>query len=465
MPDYASAITGRLPLVLLLIGLSGCDWVDSTGVQGSTVAVSLRDGEAVAMTEGLALTAPLAGEDAGLTGWNWEAEQTDVRERCSSFSGFDPQLAVTSLDEACSADSACHFAIDETGSDTAATSFTLQMPALRAPLALSYRLRASREDGTAAERQQLICGLSVNEAPSALDDSYLATPGELLIVDAGNGLLANDSDDDDIRNVPLAVSAIVTQPIHATQFSVDPDGGFLYEPQADITLNDSGLAEDHFVYLLSDGVHEVRATAIIHIARHNDAPEQLQAIPDVLLTAHASIETTTPDTQLVDLSLYFSDPDGNVLTYSVAQDQLPASGNITVNSAGQLRAAPTLVDIGRYRPELLVSDGLESISTVFLLTVAEPDAIEDNRAPVARDISNRIVRDQFEYDTSGFFSDPDGDELTFSAEGLPDGVEIDTDGVIRGEASSSNEGRWLVRVHANDGKGGTTSDAFQLNIR
>ncbi|MGQ7843153.1 Ig-like domain-containing protein [Granulosicoccus sp. 3-233] len=467
MNHYASAITGRLPLVLLLFSLAGCDWVDSTGVQGATVTASLRNGEALPLTENVPLTAPLAGEGAELTGWRWEIDGTDVQGRCNAFNGFDEQLAVDSLNDACSDRNNCSFAIDETSSEDSATSFTLQLPSLRAPVALSYRLLANRSDGTVLERQQLFCGLSINEAPSADDDNYLAIPGEVLVVaaDAGNSLLANDKDDDDVRNSALTVSGIITQPAHAAQFSFDPDGGFLYEPRSDIPLDARGFAEDRFVYSVTDGLHQVTGTAVLRVAADNEAPVRLQAVPDTSLTVTAGIETSSPEAQLLDLSIYFSDPDGDTLTFFIPAEQLPASGNITLSPAGLLRAEPNLTDIGRYRIELLVSDGLESISDAFLLSVVEPDADPDNTAPRVSDISNRIVRKKFKYDIRRFFSDPDGDTLEFSAEGLPDDVEISTKGVISGESGRSNQGRWLVRVNASDGKGGTVSDAFQLDIR
>ncbi len=467
MNNHASAIAGRLPFAFLLISLSGCNWVDSTGVQGATVTATLRNGQALSITENVALTAPLAGEGAQLTGWRWELDGNDALGQCDAVNGFDKQLALPTLNEACSNQNACTFAIDETSSANNPTRFTLQMPSLRAPVALSYRLIAEREDGAIVERQQLFCGVSVNEAPEADDDSYLAIPGDVLVVSgsSNNSLLANDRDDDDVRNSGLTVTGIVTQPAFASQFSFEPDGGFLYEPRSDIALDDNGTAEDRFVYQLSDGVHQVTATAFLRIASDNDAPVRLQAVPDARLEAASETETTLPEAQLIDLSVYFNDPDGDTLNFSVSPEQLPASGNITVNAAGLLRAEPTLIDIGRYRIELLVSDGLEAISDVFLLDVVETQSNRDNNAPLALDISNRIVRDQFEYDISRFFTDADGDILTFTAEGLPEDVEIDASGVISGEASRSNTGRWLIRVHASDGNGGTASDAFQLNIR
>lgn len=467
MPNFASAITVSLPTALLLMSLSGCNWVDSTGVQGATVAFSLRNAEPVAISEGVALTAALNGEGAQLKNWSWQIDGADVRNRCAAFDGFDETLAAMSLPEACSDTSACMVAIDETSSDTDATRFTLQMPSLRAPVALSYRLQATRDDGALVERQQLLCGLAINEAPEALDDSYLLRPGEALTVMSGssNSLLANDSDDDDVRNTALTVDSIISQPAHAAQFSVDSLGGFLYEPVGNLPVGANGYAEDSFVYSLTDGIHQVTATANLRIVDDNQAPVQLQAVPDIQLTAVAATEAVQPIAQLLDLSVYFSDPDGDSLTYSVSSELLPVSGNITLSSDGQLRAEPELIDIGLYRLDIVVSDGIESISDVFLLSVAEPGGSLSNKEPTALDISNRIVRNQFRYDVSRFFSDPDGDELVFSAQGLPDDVEIDFDGVISGQASDDNRGSWLVRVYADDNRGGTVSDAFRLDIR
>ena len=87
-----------------------------------------------------------------------------------------------------------------------------------------------------------------------------------------------------------------------------------------------------------------------------------------------------------------------------------------------------------------------------------------NEAPQAEDISNRNVRDSFTYDVSGFFYDPDGDTLTFSASGMPSGVAITPDGVITGSASDDNEGAYIIVVTADDGRGGEVSDGFRLRI-
>lgn len=73
---------------------------------------------------------------------------------------------------------------------------------------------------------------------------------------------------------------------------------------------------------------------------------------------------------------------------------------------------------------------------------------------------------------TGFFSDPDGDTLTYTATGLPAGLSLHpTTGVISGTIGSSasqggptNNGIYAVIVTANDGKGGTTTQTFTWTV-
>ncbi|WP_094854246.1 Ig-like domain-containing protein [Bordetella genomosp. 10] len=74
-------------------------------------------------------------------------------------------------------------------------------------------------------------------------------------------------------------------------------------------------------------------------------------------------------------------------------------------------------------------------------------------------------------DVSGYFKDiDDGDKLTYSASGLPKGLEIDPDtgkitGTIDHSASQGGEGGvYTVVVTANDGNGGTATQTFTWDV-
>ncbi|MFT5896830.1 MAG: hypothetical protein ACI8VW_003714 [bacterium] len=67
------------------------------------------------------------------------------------------------------------------------------------------------------------------------------------------------------------------------------------------------------------------------------------------------------------------------------------------------------------------------------------------------------------YDVSTFFTELDvDDQLTFTARGLPIGIQIRADGVIEGTVNASNQGRSFVQVTAEDGYRGTVTDGFKL---
>lgn len=455
----------RILAALLLMNVSACGWDDSTGVQGTTVATALRNAQPVAIVEGTSLTTPLAGEGEELRNWRWELDESDVRSRCASISGFDAQLAATSLASACSESGECSVSIDESGGENNSTVFTLTMPALRSPVALSYRLNATRDDGAVVEREQFLCGLSVNEAPLANDNRYLALLDELLIIDSSdsNNLLANDLDDDDIRNSALSVTGITREPAYASRFSFDDKGGFIYAASAMAPVSSSGYVEDSFVYSITDGLHVSHATAFIRIGSGNTAPVQIQQIPD--LSVNAAFAFSTAQRVQFDLSQYFFDVDGDSLNFTIAVSQLPLSGNVSLRGDGQLLTQVSHDDIGSYRLEIAVSDGLDTISDTFTLSVVEPEQSTRNHTPEVTNIRNRLVRNRFSYDVSVYFSDVDGDELSFSATGMPEDVFISSTGVISGRANDDNRGKWTIRITADDGKGGTVDDGFQLQIK
>lgn len=462
-----------LVCVWVMLTTTGCSWVDSTGAQSSTVNTptstsnGLRNAQPVAILEESSLTAALQGEGATLDNWNWVLEDTDVNGRCEGINGFNSTLSADSLSTACASADECTVAIDESSGD-GATRFTVRMPRLQAPVALSYRLSTTRDDGAEVSRQQLLCGLSVNEAPLANDDHFLALVDELRVVNAQDpdSLLKNDQDDNDVRNQTLTVlTTPVNSPAYAAQFSLDSEGGFIYQPQETLPQSNTGYVEDSFVYAITDGLHTVNATATIRIVNDNRSPKRRRKIPDTTLKAVSGQDQQMPDP--IELSRYFFDPDNDDLSYSITPDTLPINNTLVSVQNGMLTLKATEDDVGQWLVEIIATDGLSSISDIFVLTVTDPaneHADQNNSAPTVTDIRNRIVQNKFNYDVSGFFTDPDGDSLTFTAAGLPEDIAISSNGVIKGRSDDDNRGSWFVRVTANDNRGGSVTDGFLLVI-
>jgi len=346
-----------------------------------------------------------------------------------------------------------------------AIEFKISMPQLRAPVALSYNISATREDGATVTRQQTLCGISVNEAPVAENDDYVINRQSAKVVvstDLDN-LLNNDYDDDDVRNSSLTINTTpVKAPLYASQFILGHDGGFLYQPAANLPVNASGFTEDSFVYSITDGIHTVEAIVNIKITDTNVRPELTQQIPDTIFASSNGLDNS--HLRQVDLAQYFVDPDGDKLTFTL--DETSLNFGLFISNEGVLRSDAMLDNVNQWRATVSASDGIESISANFVATVRESDSLKDirnNNEPTAGDISNSTFSGEFEYDVSVFFDDEDIlDKLTFTAVGLPSGTQIRADGVIEGVASSVNEGRWFVRVTAEDGFGGSVNDGFML---
>ena len=466
-PSRSALATLLVPLVT-----GGCGWVDATGRQAdeetggdartsSGVPVPLLESVPLALLEEDPREVRLDGEDAALVGWSWRAlEERAEPEACAAVPGFDAAIAERRLADACSDPARCAIGVDERVVD-GETRFDLTLPALRAPVVAHVSLSARDAEGRPVERRRTLCGLSINEAPEALDDRLSVAPGETLVVRAGDpsSLLGNDVDDDDVRNAPLSIDPVpVRPPSHAAAFELGTDGSLLYRAPDDPPLGSDGVLEDSFSYRLTDGLHEVIAEVVVVIAAVNRPPVANAPLPDVEI-AVAPVGTRQVR---VDLAPFFDDPDGDDLAFAVVPGSLPPGGGLFVDERGVLGGRAGADDLGSWRVTLVVDDGRTSVERDFQLDVVR--AFEANAAPTVTDIDNRAVRGRFRYDVSPFFDDADGDRLRFSAVGLPNGVGIDDDGRIEGRARNRNRGNWFVIVTAEDGRGGRVSDGFRLTI-
>ncbi len=101
----------------------------------------------------------------------------------------------------------------------------------------------------------------VNDPPTALADSYLATTEQVLVVGATAGVLANDFD---VDNASLAAS-LFSPPGNGT-LGLNPDGSFSYEPSPGFT------GRDTFSYRASDGsLNSLPVTAEIVVGGASDS--------------------------------------------------------------------------------------------------------------------------------------------------------------------------------------------------
>ena len=159
-----------------------------------------------------------------------------------------------------------------------------------------------------------------------------------------------------------------------------------------------------------------------------------------------------------------NDPDGDTLTVTLAS---AGNGSVTVGAGGVLIYTPNPDFNGTDTITYLISDGNGETSTATVTVTVIPV----NDAPVASQIAprNNVDSAVVSVPVAANFSDVDGDVLTYSATGLPNGLTIDpATGVISGTidpaASQINGGVYAVTVTASDGNGGSVASTFSWTV-
>ena len=142
----------------------------------------------------------------------------------------------------------------------------------------------------------------------------------------------------------------------------------------------------------------------------NRAPEAVGTIPDQTLAEGGNALS-------VDVAQYFSDPDGNPLTYTARSGE---PGVLEVSGSGSTITL-TPVSPGSTTVTVTAGDGSAEAVQTFRATVPEP-----NRAPEAvGTIPDQTLTEDgnpLSVDVAPFFNDPDGDPLTWSARSGDPGI-------------------------------------------
>lgn len=471
--------------LLLPAALAGCDWVDSTGRQPGDTDVVTDEVTLSGLPPGTPLRVledqrrRFVVERAGRGGENLDYRidpqpiEEGALDRCLSLEGFDPALAARSLDEACADGAECRLEVardEAAAADTGELAFELWVPALRAPVGLRLRLllgRSVTDDAANGESADFIeddvreidfCFVSINDAPSATADTYVVVEGGTLEVGVDDGVLANDSDDDDAGNAPLAV-ALSRAPERAVDFALDADGAFSYSAPEGLDAD----ALDSFEYTLSDGIARPEsaptATVTVRVVVGNQPPMQSAPLPVV--------EARVGEPLFVDFADAFVDPESNPLSFAFL-DPLPSGGDLMLDPSGVLGGTPGAGDDGDYLLALQVSDGGAQtvVDVEFTIQPAAVDLPPQYEAGTV--FSQSIALGNAITPVRPVFTDPEGEALVYRLVGtaLPFGVALDTTtGVVSGRPRFRGLTRG-IRIEASDPIGGAAqSGAFSIRVR
>ncbi len=281
----------------------------------------------------------------------------------------------------------------------------------------------------------------INDDPVAVDDAVTTDEDTPVTI----GVLGNDSDiDGDDLTVTTATSPDGT-------VTINPDGTLEFTPNP----NFNGTTT--ISYEISDGNGgTATATVTVTVNPINDPP-----------VANPDAATTDEDTPVnVPLIGNDTDADGDALTVTAAT---AANGTVVINPDGSVDYTPNPDFNGTDTITYTISDGNGGFSTSTATITVNPvndDPVAAAIAPQTNDDSTPVT-----LDVSGNFSDVDGDDLTFSATGLPPGLSIDADGNITGtldpdasQGGPAGDGVYEVTVTADDGNGGTVDTTFVWTV-
>lgn len=260
-----------------------------------------------------------------------------------------------------------------------------------------------------------------NHAPSAGSVSYSATNTQTLSVGAPGVLSGSTDQDGDTMSASLFMQAM-----HGT-VALSSDGSFTY------TANAGYIGIDNFMFNVSDGLASGGMGSVtINVTQGAAAPPVVTKPANQTSLEHANIS----------LAITATDPANSMLTYSASE--LPSGLSIDMMTgviSGTIAYGTTLH--GPYTVQVTATN-LQGLSDTksFTWTVTP-------RAPylsLPTDQSNK------EHDTVSVVqsaTDPGGYALTYSANGLPGGLSINSNtGMISGtiDYGTTAHGLWKVTI-------------------
>ncbi|WP_420632540.1 PKD domain-containing protein [Candidatus Palauibacter sp.] len=320
-------------------------------------------------------------------------------------------------------------------SDTSAASPTFEAPEVTAATDLTFRLTVS--DGTVSATDEVMITVAhVNRSPvpAGTIAAQSVAVGGSGSVDASRYF--SDADGDALTyTAEWTDSTTVT--VSVTGSLVEYTGDAAGSADVTVTARDPGGEE---------------ATQAFTVTVSNGAPTA-EAGPDQTVDERTTVTLDGSDS---------TDPDGGTLSYAWLQTAGPMATLSDTSAASPTFEAPEVTEATALTFRLTVSDGTVSATDEVTIAVAHV-----NRSPVPAGTigaQSVVLGGSSSVDVSGYFSDADGDPLTYTAEWTDStAVTVSVTGSLveyTGDAAGSAD----VTVTARDPGGEEATQAFTVTV-
>lgn len=346
-------------------------------------------------------------------------------------------------------------AINDSDVDSAVLTFTVtQMPASGAlvlssngsftftPLAhfngvISFTYQVCDDGALCATAVATITVNAVNDIPVVVNDSF--TTQEEVILNGNVSLNDSDADGESL------VYTLLTSPVSG-QLTLNANGSFIYTP----VVNFFGTVS--FTYSACDAASAcANATATITVSNINDAP----------LAANDSFNVAEDGVLGGSVALNDTDPDGGVLTYSIAVSSV--NGIITMTNTGSFSYSPFANYHGVEQVTYNVCDaqGLCDQGTLFITVVPVNDAPNANN-----DAVDILVNTSASGNVGSNDTDVDNATLTFTAltTALNGSFVLNIDGSYTYTPDQLFSGEEVIEYQACDGLGACDNAVLTITV-